>query len=329
MATTNGKPILHVLLIEDNQDDVLFIINWLRGEWHVVWHRVENEAGLLLALDESWDIILCDVKLPQFSAERALAVALEYLAMKNASAIPFIVVSGSVDEVEAIKLLKKGARDFIGKDKMQRLPFSVRRELRHGGELLASRLKIEEAYDAVIEAWGKALEIRDRYTKGHTERVTAYSLQLAISMHVSHAEFIDLNRGAYLHDIGKMGIPDVVLFKQEELSLEEMNIMKLHPVIAYEMLKDVPFLRNAILVPYCHHERWNGSGYPRGLMGTDIPSLARIFMVVDVYDALTSDRPYRKSWDKERAIEYILSEKGISFDPVVVEAFTEMMKRGA
>jgi response regulator RpfG family c-di-GMP phosphodiesterase len=325
---TNGKPQLRVLLIEDSQDDVLLIINWLRGEWHPVWHRVENEAGLLLALDEKWDVIICDVRLPHLSAERALIVTKEYLAMKNSAAIPIIIISGVVDEVEAITLLKKGARDFIGKDRMQRLPLAIKRELRHGGELLASRLLIEEAYDAVIEAWGKALELRDISTKGHTERVTALSLRLAIEMNVPRKDFVNLNRGAALHDIGKMGIPDLVLLKQDTLTFEEMNIMKMHPQLAYDMLKGIPFLKEASVVPYCHHERWNGTGYPRGLVGTDIPFLARVFSVVDVYDALTSDRPYRQSWEKSRAVMFLLEEKGISFDPEVVEAFVGLIGRG-
>lgn len=328
MLSKNGKPTLRVLMIEDSQDDVILIVNWLRGEWRVVWKRVENEAGLLLALDENWDVILSDVNLPHFNAERALNVTMEYLSDKNASAIPFIVISGVVDENEVVSIMKKGARDFIGKDKMQRLPLAIKRELRQSGELLASRLKIEESYDFVIEAWGKALELRDIYTKGHTERVTTLSLRLGMEMNLPHKDFVSLHRGAALHDIGKMGIGDAVLLKRDALTIEEMEIMKMHPILAYEMLKDISFLKDAVVIPYCHHERWNGTGYPRGLMGDNIPLLARIFSVVDVYDALTSDRPYRQSWEKSRAIAYILDEAGISFDPDIVKKFVEMIGRG-
>lgn len=327
LMAKNGKPKLQVLLVEDSQDDVFLVINWLRGEWHVIWKRIETEAALLLALDEQWDVIICDVRLPQLSAERVLLATTEYLSMKNAASIPIIIISGVVDENEAISLIKRGARDFISKDKMQRLPLAIKRELRHGGELLASRLKIEEAYDAVIEAWGKALELRDIYTKGHTERVTTLSLRLAIEMNVPRKDFINLNRGAALHDIGKMGIGDAVLLKRDPLTIEEMNIMKMHPILAYEMLKGIPFLKDALDVPYCHHERWNGTGYPQGLFGTDIPFLARIFAVVDVYDALTSDRPYRPSWEKSQAIAYILDERNISFDANVVDAFVNLVGR--
>jgi response regulator RpfG family c-di-GMP phosphodiesterase len=328
MAISNGKSKLQVLIVEDNTDDVYLIVEWLKKEWHVVWHRVENEPALLLALDDPWDVIICDVRLPTLSAERVLSVTTEYLALRRWSLIPIIIVSGIVDENEAIAYLKKGARDFISKDKMQRLALAIKRELRHGGELLASRLKIEEAYDAVIEAWGKAMELRDHYTSGHTDRVTTLSLRLAIEMNIPRKDFINLNRGAALHDIGKMGIPDAVLLKQDELTPEEREIMKMHPTLGYEMLKNIPFLKDAVDVPYCHHERWNGTGYPRGLAGTDIPLLARIFAVVDVYDALTSDRPYRKSWEKSQTIAFIIEERNISFDPEVVDAFINMIGRG-
>jgi HD-GYP domain-containing protein (c-di-GMP phosphodiesterase class II) len=328
----NGKPPLRVLLIEDSQDDVELIVRTLRNEWHVVWHRVENEAGLLLSLEEAWNIILCDVSLPQFNAERALIVTREYFILKNATLPPFIVLSGTVDETEGIKLFQKGARDFLPKSSLldvpQRLLMSVKRELRQNGELLAKEIEITEAYDAVIAGWGKALELRDVHTAGHTERVTACSLRLAIALNVNRNEFVDLNRGALLHDIGKMGIPDEILFKRDYLTDDEWKIMRMHPVYAYDMLKNIPFLKNAAVVPLYHHERWNGSGYPQGKMGTEIPFLARLFAVCDVYDALTSDRPYRKSWDKSQAIAYLIDESGKTFDPDIIKEFVDMTGRG-
>lgn len=328
MTSNNGRPTLRLLMIEDNQDDVFLIVNWLRKDWHPVWKRVENEAALLLALDESWDVILCDVSLPHFNAERALAVTQEHAKLKNAAPIPFIVISGVVDEEQAVNILKKGARDFIDKNKMQRLPLAIRREIRQSGELLSKSLQVDEAYDAVIEAWGTALELRDVYTRGHTMRVTTCALRLAIHLNVSHAEFINLNRGSLLHDIGKMGIPDSILLKRDYLTDEEMKIMKQHPILAYQMLQKIPFLREASVVPLYHHERWNGTGYPQGLMGENIPFLARLFSVCDVYDALTSDRPYRTSWEKSQAIAYLLEESGKTFDPDIVTAYVDIVGRG-
>lgn len=328
----NGRPPLRVLLIEDSQDDVELIVRALRAEWHVVWHRVENEAGLLLSLEEAWDVILCDVNLPQFTAERALIVTREYFALKNTSVPPFIVISGTVDEREGVLLFQKGARDFILKETLTRIPqrlyLSIKREIRQSGELLAKNLEIEEAYDATLMAFGKTLELRDRYTSGHTERVTACSLRLAITLNVNRNQFVALNRGALLHDIGKMGVPDVVLLKRDYLTDEEWEIMRKHPLYAYDMLKNIPFLKDAMVVPLYHHERWNGTGYPHGLMGLDIPFLARLFAVCDVYDALTSDRPYRESWEKSKAIAFLLEEAGKTFDPDIVHAFVNMVGRG-
>lgn len=325
---THEKPPLRVLFVEDNMDDVILIVNWLRGDWHVIWHRVENEAGLLLSLDEAWDVVLCDVSLPQFSAERALVVTREYFALKNTSIPPFIVISGTVDEKEGVLLMQKGARDFITKDSMQRLPLTIKREQRQSGELLAKDLEMEEAYDSVIAAWGTALEARDNHTYGHTVRVTTCALRLAIELHVDRKQFVDLNRGSLLHDIGKIRIPDAILFKQEGLTNEEWAIMRQHPVYGYEMLRNIPFLRGAAVVPLFHHERWNGTGYPEGRMGESIPFLARLFSVCDVYDALTSERPYRPSWDKSKAVAYLLEEAGKTFDPKIVETYINMIGRG-
>lgn len=324
----SGKPTLRILLIEDDADDALLVIDQLRKDWRPVWHRVENEPALLLALDKNWDVILCDVRLPNFNAEKALSATLEYLALKNASMIPFIVISGVVREEDVLHMLKKGARDFISKDNLNRLTFAIHRELRQSGELLASQLQIEESYDTVLEAWGKAVEMRDYFTKGHTERVTSLAVRLGIEMNLGHKEFVNLYRGALLHDVGKIAMPDSVLLKRDSLDIDEMKIMQMHPTIAYNMLKDIPFLKHAIAVPYCHHERWDGSGYPQGLVGAEIPLLARIFSVVDVYDALSNDRPYRSSWEKSNVIAYIIEKSGTQFDPVVIETFIGMIERG-
>ena len=190
--------------------------------------------------------------------------------------------------------------------------------------LQRSNLELSMAYDATIEGWSRALDMRDRETEGHTKRVIKMALTLARTMGVGEAELVHMRRGILLHDMGKMGIPDTILLKQDELSEEEWKIMRMHPQYAFEMLAPIAYLRPALDIPGCHHEKWDGTGYPRGLKGEQIPFAARIFAVVDVLDALTSDRPYRKSWSKEKAIEYILAEKGKSFDPRVVDVFMAM-----
>lgn len=185
------------------------------------------------------------------------------------------------------------------------------------------------AYDATIEGWSRALDLRDKETEGHSRRVTEMSLRLAHAMGVSREDQAHIRRGALLHDIGKMGIPDNILNKPGKLTDAEWEIMRRHPEYAYELLLPVEFLRPALDIPYCHHERWGGGGYPRGLKGGQIPLSARIFTVADIFDALCSDRPYRPAWPKEKALEHISSLSGADLDPKIVEIFIRMEKERA
>jgi putative nucleotidyltransferase with HDIG domain len=189
--------------------------------------------------------------------------------------------------------------------------------------LQRSNFELAMAYDATIEGWSRALDLRDRETEGHTQRVTDMTLKLARKMGLSDERLVSIRRGGLLHDIGKMGIPDTILHKPEPLSDEEQLIMRQHPQLAYDMLEPIAYLRNSLDIPYCHHEKWDGTGYPRGLSGTQIPLEARLFAIVDVWDALTSDRPYRKSWPRKKALDYIRNESGKHFDTHLVEIFLQ------
>ena len=191
--------------------------------------------------------------------------------------------------------------------------------------LQRANLELELAYDNTLEGWSRALELRDMETKGHSQRVTEYTIQLAQMMGMNKDEIVQVRRGALLHDIGKMGVPDRILLKPGPLTDDEWEIMKQHPVNAYRLLSPIPFLKSALEIPYYHHERWDGSGYPQGLKGEQIPLAARIFAVVDVWDALSSDRPYRKAWPGEKTIKYLQEEAGILFDPNVVNNFLELL----
>jgi putative nucleotidyltransferase with HDIG domain len=191
--------------------------------------------------------------------------------------------------------------------------------------LQRSHTELFLAYDATIEGWSRALDLRDKETEGHTQRVTDLTLRLARAMHINEDEMVHIRRGALLHDIGKMGVPDKILNKPGPLTDEEWVVMRKHPVYAYEMLSPITYLRPALDIPYCHHEKWDGSGYPRGLKGEQIPLAARLFAVVDVWDALRSERPYRQSWPKEKVIEHIKSLSGTHFDPKAVELFLSIM----
>lgn len=191
-----------------------------------------------------------------------------------------------------------------------------------------SNLGLTLAYDTTLEGWAKALELRDRETEGHTRRVTEMTVRLARAMGIREEELVHVRRGALLHDIGKMGIPDRILLKPGPLDDDEWATMKQHPAYAYELLAPVEFLRPALDIPYCHHEKWDGSGYPRGLAGEDIPLAARLFAVVDVYDALCSDRPYRRAWPEAKALAHIREQAGQHFEPRVVEAFFGILRSG-
>ena len=182
------------------------------------------------------------------------------------------------------------------------------------------------AYDSALQGWSSALELRDHDTQKHTERVTADVVSLARSMGVPEEELINYQRGALLHDVGKMAIPDSILRKAGYLSEEEWKTMRLHPMYAFVMLRKIPFLHKALDIPYRHHEKWDGSGYPHGLFRQQIPLSARIFSVVDTWDALNNDRPYRKAWPREKALDYISMQAGKEFDPDVVKAFLEWLE---
>ena len=191
--------------------------------------------------------------------------------------------------------------------------------------LQRTNYELEKAYDATIEGWSHALDLRDRETEGHTLRVTEMALTLARLMNMEEENLIHMRRGGLLHDIGKLGVPDGILLKPGPLTEEEWIIMRKHPPFAYEWLAPIAYLRKAIEIPYCHHEKWDGSGYPRGLRGQAIPLTSRIFAVADVWDALTSDRPYRKAWSYEKALAYIRENSGSHFDPDVVKFFIRYM----
>lgn len=193
-------------------------------------------------------------------------------------------------------------------------------------ELLNANNALRDAYDATLEGWSRAIGLRDDETASHGERVTSLAVAIGKQMDLSPEMMEALRRGALLHDIGKIGIPDRILLKQGALSDDERAIMQTHPVLAYQLLKPITFLKEAVTIPYCHHERWDGSGYPQGLRGEAVPLLARIFAIADVYDAMTSDRPYRKALSHDEAVAYIMSNSGKHFDPKVIRAFLALSR---
>lgn len=196
-------------------------------------------------------------------------------------------------------------------------------------EATDTRRDLEEAYDKTIEEWSRAVGLRDRSTAGHSEGVTQLTIKLARALGIEGEDLVHVRRGSLLHDVGKMRIPDAILHKRDKLSEPEWEIMRKHPVYGYEILSAIPFLHPAIDIPYGHHERWNGSGYPRGLQGEEIPLAARIFAVADVYHAMTSERPYRRAMPPSQVRSLLGDASDSLFDPDVVEAFHEVLPPGA
>jgi len=254
--------------------------------------------------------------------------------MPGLAEVPIILVTALDDRESRLAGLKAGADDFITK------PFDIHELLlrvQNMTRLNRYRILIEQrqevdhlniellvAYDKTIEGWSRALDLRDKETEGHTERVTEMTIQLARAAGLDEETLKHVWRGGMLHDVGKLGIPDAILLKPDKLTEVEWEIMRMHPVYAYEWLSSIAYLQPALDIPYCHHEKWDGTGYPRGLKGEEIPLSARIFAIVDVWDALTSDRPYRKSMEAREAWEYILSQPGKHFDPQVFELFSSV-----
>lgn len=201
-----------------------------------------------------------------------------------------------------------------------------RRQLReHAEQLELAHEELSVAYDRTIEGWARALDLKDHDTEGHSRRVTELTYRLAATLGMPEGDLKHVWRGALLHDIGKIGIPESILKKPGPLDDEEWVVMKRHPQLAGQVLRDIPYLQPALDIPLYHHERWNGSGYPNGLAGTDIPLAARIFAVVDVYDALVSERPYRSALTREKALEIICEQAGTLLDPNVVRAFLKIV----
>lgn len=274
------------------------------------------------------DLILLDVLMPEMDG---FEVCRRLRTDPVLAEVPVLIVTALDDRESRLKGLNAGADDFITKpidpDELEARVRTIlrlnryRRLLEKQSELEEANRALREAYDTTLEGWGRVLDLRDGETEGHSKRVAQMTVRLALELGIEGEDLLHIRRGALLHDIGKIAIPDNILLKPGKLTSEEWEPMRQHPVYAYETLFSIPYLRPALDIPYSHHERWDGSGYPRGLKGEEIPLAARIFAVVDVWDALTSDRPYRKAWQEDKVVEYLLDQGGKKFDPQVIKVF--------
>jgi putative two-component system response regulator len=324
-----------VLIVDDEFSGRQTLESVLEGEGYDLDMAENGMEALEKAKAGMPDVILLDVMMPGMTG---FEVCQRIRSDPKVAEIPIIVLTALDDRESMLTALKSGADDFISK------PFD-RYELRarilgitrlnryrklvdERANLEAANARLLEAYEATIEGWSRAMDLRDRETEGHSQRVADLTVRLATAFGVGGDELMYIRYGALLHDMGKIGIPDSILQKPAKLTDEEWVTMRRHPQLAYEMLGAIEYLRPSLDIPYCHHEKLDGTGYPRGLKGEEIPIAARLFAVVDVWDALTSDRPYRPAWTGEQALSYIKEESGKHFDPQVVELFLNHVAGG-
>lgn len=327
-----------VLAIADDAE-VLRRIHDALGWRYRVLGVSHPDAGLQIVNEQPVHIVLADQQLPAMTGvefldrirlEHAETVRLLLTGQADVPAVMDAVNSGHVYryvrkpwEPEDLQgILRQAAEHYDLLTRCQHLTHQLRAA---NEDLKTANAEMIQAYDTTLEGWSRALELRDQETDGHSRRVSELAVRLARAMGMDEAQLVHVRRGALLHDIGKVGIPDSILAKPGPLTDEEWDIMKRHASYGYELLARIPFLQEALVIPHCHHERWDGTGYPRGLKGEEIPLAARVFAVIDVWDALCCDRPYRKAWSEPEARAYIRSLAGTHFDPTVVEVFLRLV----
>jgi len=317
-----------VILIVDDEPVIRATLEGLLDSEYKLCFAENGAEGLSLAEDIQPDLILLDVMMPCMDGFEACR---RIRALPSLAEIPIIMITALDDRDSRLKGIRAGADDFLSKpfdglELLARVQPIVRlnryrRIVEQRSELDKLLQELLVSYHKTIEGWSTALDLRDRETEGHTLRVTQMSVEFGRVLGISEEQLEQIRMGALLHDIGKLGVPDAILLKPRPLTNEETEIMHKHPVYAYEWLGTIEFLKSAVDIPYCHHEKWDGSGYPRGLRGEEIPLAARLFAIVDVWDALCSDRPYRAAVPEAEVLAYIQSQLGKHFDPALVNVF--------
>jgi putative two-component system response regulator len=322
-----------VLIVDDEYIGRETLQSVLEGEGY----ELEMAESGLQAIEKAKrllpDVILLDVMMPGMTG---FEVCQRIRNDPQIAEIPIIILTALDDRESLLNALKAGADDFISKP-FDRYELRARlmgiTRLNRYQKLLQERAKLREAnvqllsaYEATIEGWSHALDLRDRETEGHSRRVAELTVKMARTFGMNADEILHIRRGALLHDMGKIGVPDSILHKPDKLTDDEWFIMRKHPEFAYNMLYPIEYLRPALDIPHSHHEKWDGTGYPRKLKDKEIPMSARLFAIVDVWDALTSDRPYRPAWSEQEALTYLHEQSGRHFDPQVVDLFFKVIK---
>jgi len=331
----------NILVVDDDRKVRLMMGSTLEHSGYGVTLATSGNEAIELLGHGHFDLVLADIAM-----QDASGIKLVERIRERQPNLPVVIVTAVQDIRVAIDSMRRGACDYLIKPfEGDQLLISVQQALHLSRALqdsqnyqqrleqtvlartamLHNALKdLEHSYDVTLEALGDALDMRDSETKGHSKRVTAYTIALARAMELPHADVKVIARGAFLHDIGKMAIPDEILRKDGDLTPEEQKVMREHCLTGYQMLRKIPFLLGPAEIVYCHQECYDGTGYPRGLAGGQIPIGARIFSVADTLDAITSDRPYRKLRSFEDARQEIVESSGTQFDPEVVEAYLKI-----
>jgi putative nucleotidyltransferase with HDIG domain len=337
----HNKFIARVLVVDDEPSILELLDAKLSLEGYDCHTASNAESALALLRREAFDVILSDLRMPGLSG-----LDLMKEARKIAPRAAFLLMTGEQDVRTGVEAMKMGASDYVVKPfqlasmlrsvasaiERKQLEIELEKYRQHLEEMVEKRTQqlrkaleqIERVYDETLEALSAALDLRDSATAGHSTRVTQYALKIAEVLGATDDQMQEIARAAYLHDIGKIGIPDVILLKEGILSEEEEAVMRTHVMIGYRLLSRMAFLASTAEIVRAHHERYDGTGYPSGRKGKDIPLGARIFAVADTLDAMTSDRPYRKALSFEAAREEIRKEAGRQFDPDVVDAFLSL-----
>lgn len=321
-----------ILIVDDEPSNRETLVSILEADGYELSIAENGPQAIEKANQLDPDVILLDVMMPGMDG---FEVCKSIRKETKLAEVPILFLTALNDRQSLLTGLSSGADDFITKpfDRYElRAKLKSITRLNRYRKLIDERQQLQEthqelldAYDKTIEGWSRAMDLRDKETEGHTKRVTQLTLELARKFGVSEQQLTHIRRGALLHDMGKLGIPDSVLLKPGLLDENEWEIMRGHPQLAYDMLYPIEYLRPALDIPYCHHEKWDGTGYPKGLKGEQIPLAARLFAIVDVWDALTTDRPYRPAWDKQIAMAYIRDQSGAHFQPAIVDLFVQIM----
>lgn len=325
-----------ILIVDDDPIAHETLVALLTGYEYQLAHAYDGTEALNKAFAIQPDLILLDVMMPVMNGFEVCDSLRKHPSLAE---VPIIMITALDDYESRLRGIEMGADDFISKPyNRAELRARVRtvtrlnryRQLMLERERLAEYFKrskddLARSYEATLAGWVKALDLRDKETEGHSQRVTDMTVHLAQAYGIVGEELDHIRRGALLHDIGKLGIPDSILHKPGPLTEEEWIIMRKHTMYAYEWLSPIEYLHPAIDIPYCHHEKWDGTGYPRMLRGEEIPLAARMFAVIDVWDALRSVRPYRSAWSEERVRNHICLLTGTHFDPAVVDVFLSMI----